>query len=477
MVHRCGTASNMSFHLKYPATVLNHATKMNSSGDSNDLYCYSLSKHSKGSKSFTFGAHGKEESNNKCSSSDLCLTEAHCTDLGKRLNYSLRERFADKENIESNMEDIDFLEMKNLRTLPPKYSNENDIRNNIICTNNNIYIYAENKNGTLNEQARISVSNNNVIHYATKGRRYTIGGYADIQKKVNNEYAFFDAAAGLDITERMNTFEFDTIDSEDVLTSLNKINLAKANEVAFINDAHKLDSSNLFVELMKQPNSFHSEHSFNGKSLSGNLNIQNLLQDRKRYAQNVEHEQRICKPCAHVYNGSTCMNGDNCAFCHHSDHELISAKKWKKLVKNNVAKLNLLLEVLRDPNEANINLLNEVMKPSVKSGIKKHKKRVQNNFSVGLNMHLNMINNTHMHMYNSNFNNHYRPYKYNNYNNYNNYHPKQNGADRIPRNGGYGFVYSSDTLDSNRTRHFVGHHRMGTPRNYNNVFPTPHIPI
>lgn len=464
---------NISPILKCPTTVLNRENDLNFNEDVGKFYDINFSKNGNGNNSFTFGMHEKE---NNCTHSDLCLTEVHCTDKGKKLNYSIKERFSEKERIEPNMEDIDFSEFKNLRTLPPKYSDEKDVRNNFICANNNIYIYAENKNGALlNEKARIAISNNNVVSYATKGRRYTIGGYANIMKRVNNEYHFSEKPNSLDVTDLINTLEFDSVENKDVLSSFNKMNLAKTNEFSYGDDIDGLGSSNVFDELMKSSNPLHSENSLGDRTLSQNMSVQKLFQDRKRYAQNVEHEQRICKPCAHVYNGSTCMNGDDCAFCHHSDHELISAKKWKKLVKNNVMKLNLLLDVLREPNETNINLLNEVMKPNVKGGLKKNKKLMNNgNTNMNMNMNMNMANNTHMHMYNNNFNNSYKHHKYNNY-------MKQNSIDRMPRNNnnGYNHYYQgSDTLDNNRTRHFIGHHhRIRMPRNYNNVMPTPHIHI
>lgn len=168
--------------------------------------------------------HLKPDNENKFGldeNSDICRTLSNYADYStKKVKYFVNKRFSEIENIEKNIEDIDYSAFKYFRTLPPKYSDENDIRNNIIFNNNNIYIYAENKNGTLNEQACISISpDNNIIYCSTKGRRYTIGGHAGIQKNLNNEYNFLDENNFISPQNSIKTYTYDALDSSDLSSS------------------------------------------------------------------------------------------------------------------------------------------------------------------------------------------------------------------------------------------------------------------
>lgn len=281
--------------------------------------------------------HLKPDNENKFGldeNSDICRTLSNYADYStKKVKYFVNKRFSEIENIEKNIEDIDYSAFKYFRTLPPKYSDENDIRNNIIFNNNNIYIYAENKNGTLNEQACISISpDNNIIYCSTKGRRYTIGGHAGIQKNLNNEYNFLDENNFISPQNSIKTYTYDALDSSDLSSSFPKMNLIKTNDVLDDTNTNRINTANIFNEHIIM-NSCESSNLNTTKCLSKNLSVQKLFKYYKKCSQDLEHEQRICKPCAHVYNGSTCMNGDECSFCHHPDHVLISAKKWKKLVK------------------------------------------------------------------------------------------------------------------------------------------------
>ncbi|GAB69030.1 hypothetical protein PCYB_144580 [Plasmodium cynomolgi strain B] len=330
--------------------------------------------------------HLKQENEEKMGSemnSDICRTMSNYADYStKKVKYVVNKRFSELENIEENVQDMDYSVFKYFRTLPPKYSDENDIRNNIIFNNNNIYIYAENKNGTLNEQACISISpDNNIIYCSTKGRRYTIGGHAGIQKHINKEYNFFEDTNLVSPHDSIKTCAFDAIDSSDISSSFTKMNLIKTNDVLDDFNANKNNTGNIFNEHIIM-NSCDSSNLNTTKCLSKNQSVQKLFKYYKKCSQNLDHEQRVCKPCAHVYNGNKCLNGDECAFCHHPDHVLISAKKWKKLVKNNMEKLNILLHVLRNPDDVNAQLLNEMLKQNTKN-FKKSRKMSNSNKSMG----------------------------------------------------------------------------------------------
>lgn len=357
--------------------------------------------------------HLKPDNENKFGldeNSDICRTLSNYADYStKKVKYFVNKRFSEIENIEKNIEDIDYSAFKYFRTLPPKYSDENDIRNNIIFNNNNIYIYAENKNGTLNEQACISISpDNNIIYCSTKGRRYTIGGHAGIQKNLNNEYNFLDENNFISPQNSIKTYTYDALDSSDLSSSFPKMNLIKTNDVLDDTNTNRINTANIFNEHIIM-NSCESSNLNTTKCLSKNLSVQKLFKYYKKCSQDLEHEQRICKPCAHVYNGSTCMNGDECSFCHHPDHVLISAKKWKKLVKNNMEKLNILLHILRNPDDVNANFLNEMIKQNTKN-FKKNKKinNIKNNTIINMYnqniRHSNSNNNTINDMNNNNIN-------------------------------------------------------------------------
>ncbi|KMZ84454.1 conserved Plasmodium protein, unknown function [Plasmodium vivax] len=330
--------------------------------------------------------HLKQENEEKMGSemnSDICRTLSNYADYStKKVKYVVNKRFSELENIEENVQDMDYSVFKYFRTLPPKYSDENDIRNNIIFNNNNIYIYAENKNGTLNEQACISISpDNNIIYCSTKGRRYTIGGHAGIQKNINKEYNFFEDTNIVSPHDSIKTCAFDALDSSDISSSFTKMNLIKTNDVLDDFNANKNNTGNIFNEHIIM-NSCDSSNLNTTKCLSKNQSVQKLFKYYKKCSQNLDHEQRVCKPCAHVYNGNKCLNGDECAFCHHPDHVLISAKKWKKLVKNNMEKLNILLHVLRNPDDVNAQLLNEMLKQNTKN-FKKSRKMSNSSKGVG----------------------------------------------------------------------------------------------
>ncbi|SCM25181.1 conserved Plasmodium protein, unknown function [Plasmodium chabaudi adami] len=328
--------------------------------------------------------------------SDICRALSNYADYTtKKTNYVVNKRFSEIENIQENIEDIDYSTFKNFRTLPAKYSNDNDIRNNIIFNNNNIYIYAENKNGTLNEQACISISpNNNMIYCSTRGRRYTIGGDAGIQKNVNNEYNFFDEInnTASSLHDTIKTYTFDAIDSSEISSTFTKMNLIKTNDILDDSNINKLNTGNIFNEHIIM-NSCDSNNLNTTKCISKNLSVQKLFKYYKKCSQDLEHEQRVCKPCAHVYNGNICMNGDDCSFCHHPDHVLISAKKWKKLVKNNMEKLDILLHVLRNPDDVNSKLLNEMLKHNPKNF--KASKKINNSTNNTM-LNINTCNNNNM---------------------------------------------------------------------------------
>ncbi|CAA9990988.1 conserved Plasmodium protein, unknown function [Plasmodium knowlesi strain H] len=330
--------------------------------------------------------HLKQENEEKMDSamnSDIYRTLSNYADYStKKVKYVVNKRFSELENIEENVQDMDYSVFKYFRTLPPKYSDENDIRNNIIFNNNNIYIYAENKNGTLNEQACISISpDNNIIYCSTKGRRYTIGGHAGIQKHINKEYNFFEDTNMISPHDSIKTCAFDAIDSSDISSSFTKMNLIKTNDVLDDFNGNKNNAGNIFNEHIIM-NSCDSSNLNTTKCLSKNESVQKLFKYYKKCSQDLDHEQRVCKPCAHVYNGNKCLNGDECAFCHHPDHVLISAKKWKKLVKNNMEKLNILLHVLRNPDDVNAQLMNEMLKLNTKN-FKKSRKMSNSNKGMG----------------------------------------------------------------------------------------------
>ncbi|KJP87230.1 hypothetical protein AK88_03147 [Plasmodium fragile] len=330
--------------------------------------------------------HLKQENEEKMGSemnSDICRTLSNYADYStKKVKYVVNKRFSELENIEQNVQDMDYSVFKYFRTLPPKYSDENDIRNNIIFNNNNIYIYAENKNGTLNEQACISISpDNNIIYCSTKGRRYTIGGHAGIQKHINKEYNFFEDTNIVSPQDSIKTCAFDANDTSDISSSFTKMNLIKTNDVLDDFNVNKSNAGNIFNEHIIM-NSCDSSNLNTTKCLSKNESVQKLFKYYKKRSQDLDHEQRVCKPCAHVYNGNKCLNGDECAFCHHPDHVLISAKKWKKLVKNNMEKLNILLHVLRNPDDVNAQLLNEMLKQNTKN-FKKSRKMSNSNRGMG----------------------------------------------------------------------------------------------
>ncbi|ANQ10961.1 Uncharacterized protein PCOAH_00054970 [Plasmodium coatneyi] len=330
--------------------------------------------------------HLKQENEEKMDSamnSDICRTLSNYADYStKKVKYVVNKRFSELENIEENVQDMDYSVFKYFRTLPPKYSDENDIRNNIIFNNNNIYIYAENKNGTLNEQACISISpDNNIIYCSTRGRRYTIGGHAGIQKHINKEYNFFEDTNMMSPQDSIKTCAFDAIDSSDISSSFTKMNLIKTNDVLDDFNANKNNGGDIFNEHIIM-NSCESSNLNTTKCLSKNESVQKLFKYYKKCSQDLDHEQRVCKPCAHVYNGNKCLNGDECAFCHHPDHVLISAKKWKKLVKNNMEKLNILLHVLRNPDDVNAQLMNEMLKMNSKN-FKKGRKMSNSNKGMG----------------------------------------------------------------------------------------------
>ncbi|SBS98305.1 conserved Plasmodium protein, unknown function, partial [Plasmodium ovale curtisi] len=209
------------------------------------------------------------------------------------------------------------------------------------------------------------------------GRRYTIGGHAGIQKNLNNEYNFFEDNNLPSPHDSIKTYNFDAIDSSEISSSFTKMDLIKTNDVLEDSSANKINTGTIFNENIIM-NSCESSNLNTTKCLSKNVSVQKLFKYYKTCSQNLEHEQRVCKPCAHVYNGSTCMNGDDCLFCHHPDHVLISAKKWKKLVKNNMEKLNILLHMLRNPDDVNAKLLNEMVKQN-STNFKKSKKTSNNN--------------------------------------------------------------------------------------------------
>ncbi|CRG97764.1 conserved Plasmodium protein, unknown function [Plasmodium gallinaceum] len=398
--------------------------------------------------------HLKHEDEKNCFdvNSEICRTESNYADFSTRkVKYVVNKRFSEFENIEKNIEDIDYSLFKYFRTLPPKYSDENDIRNNIIFNNNNIYIYAENKNGTLNEQACISISpDNNIIYCSTKGRRYTIGGHAGIQKNVNNEYNFFEDNNSLSPQDSIKTYTFDAIDSSDISSSFTKMNLIKTNDVLDDCNINKINTGNIFNEHIIL-NSCGSSNLNTTKCLSKNFSVQKLFKHYKKCSQNLEHEQRICKPCAHVYNGNTCMNGDDCLFCHHPDHVLISAKKWKKLVKNNMEKLNILLHILRNPDDANANLLNEMLKQNTKN-FKKNKKLNNNN----------NINNKKLMNNNDNSN------KKNKNNKSKIYYFPQKNVDKL-LNSSYNNYESNETTDTYKSKFHIRNHNVYMERNANFV--------
>ncbi|CRH02624.1 conserved Plasmodium protein, unknown function [Plasmodium relictum] len=401
--------------------------------------------------------HLKQDSDEKnCFdiNSEIYRTESNYADFSpKKVKYVVNKRFSELENIEKNIEDIDYSMFKYFRTLPPKYSDENDIRNNIIFNNNNIYIYAENKNGTLNEQACISISpDNNIIYCSTKGRRYTMGGYSGIQKNVNNEYNFFEDNNSLSPQDSIKTFTFDAIDSSDISSSFTKMNLIKTNDILDDCNTNKINTGNVFNEHMIL-NSCDSSNLNTTKCLSKNFSVQKLFNYYKKCSQNLEHEQRICKPCAHVYNGNTCMNGDDCLFCHHPDHVLISAKKWKKLVKNNMEKLNILLHIMRNPDDANANLLNEMLKQNTKN-FKKNKK-INNNNNSNINNKKLMNNNNNSAKKNKNNKN--KIY----------YFPQKN-VEKMLRSS-YNNYESNETADTYKSKFHVRNHNMYMERNANFV--------
>lgn len=371
----------------------------------------------------------------------------------KRVKYAVQQRYSDMELIEKadDEEDSSEARMKLMKTLPPKYSDESDIRNNIICTNSNIYIYAENKNGNLNEEACISVSDDNkVIYCSTRGRRYTIGGYANIEKKLNNEYHFFEDANPMSAQSSKNTFSFDAFQGSELPSSLGRLNFSRTNECSDESIQQLSSRTNMLMDAIH--NNTYDSNLSSTNSLSGNYSVQKLFKDYKKFTQNLEHDQRTCKPCAHVYNGSTCMNGDECAFCHHPDHVLISAKKWKKLVKNNMEKLDMILHVLRNPNDANSMLLKEMIMPSQNSmsGKKMNSRNYKtiNTNTLNHNMNSPMINPMNY---------------YNKKNRYNKKFVQQKNMETMMRSP-YHFYDSNEGIPMNRGRNY--HYHVGYTKGY-----------
>ncbi|KAI4834916.1 zinc finger protein [Plasmodium brasilianum] len=407
--------------------------------------------------------------------SDICRTVSSYTDYTtKKVKYVVNKRFSELENIEKNIEDIDYTTFRYFRTLPPKYSDENDLRNNIIFNSNNIYIYAENKNGTLNEQACISISpDNNVIYCSTKGRRYTIGGHAGIQKNINNEYNFFEDNNLASPHDSIKTYTFDAIDSSDISSSFTKMNLIKTNDALDESNTNKIDTENIFNENVIM-NSCSSSILNTTKCIPKNMSVQKLFNYYKNCSQNLEHEQRVCKPCAHVYNGSTCMNGDECSFCHHPDHVLISAKKWKKLVKNNLEKLNILLHILRNPNDINANILNEMLKQNTKT-FKKSKKLNNSNSkmmninssNISFNISSNVTNNINSicNVSNNNSNNFHNIRRNKNNKNKIYHFPHKNTENMIRYS--YNNYESNETADTYKKKFHVRNSNMNVERNLN----------